>query len=645
MTASPPTIADKRAELRDRLLRQRRQQQQENDQITAEPATEVAPLSSQQSGLWLAAQLARAPGYTLVNAMWLRGPLDSSILRVALAGLIQRHQGLRTSFPEQDGTPRLVVARTGQLWLEEVDLCQVPEPNRRQRALEVLATWSGQIIDLRHPLLRCLLIRLDTGEHLFGYLLHHIVGDGWSIPILVRELGELYRASAEERSPHLPAQTIQPTDVYRWQRERLATEAVGQRLSRWRDQLAGMPQLRFPTDRPRPAVASWAGRHMMVDLPAELIARADAVARTQDRAPFAVLLATFSVLMQQRSGQHDLAIGTAFSGRVRTEMESLVGYFANTGVLRIRTAAEQALDELIGHCHDVVLDAQRMQDISFADVVNAVAPARVPGANPLFQICFTLARGAILVPALDIEGVEVELVQAKAPGSRFDITFQVTELSAGGYRMEVEYATELFDEQTVHQLAVDYRTLLALMLAEGAVSELSVAQLQQAAGLPGSPPDLIAGSANFRAGAGTVEPDVKPDAEPDAEPDALADSAGVLPDAPRDEAGAESDLLRDEVARIWVEVFAVTEDFDDDESFFEVGGSSIMAVRLRAQILSEFGIDLPLADIFAGGSVAELTDYISARLAAGPATTPDTSRASEPASGGQPANPGREKVS
>lgn len=594
MTASPPTIADKRAELMDRLLRQRRQQQQDKDQITAEPATVVAPLSSQQSGLWLAAQLSRAPGYTLVNAMWLRGPLDSSILRTALEGLIERHQSLRTSFLEQDGTPRLTVAATGQLWWEEVDLCRVPEPNRRQRGLEVLAAWCEQAIDLRHPLLRTLLVRLDAGEHLFGYLLHHIVGDGWSIPILVSEVSELYRAIAEQRSPRLPAQTIQPTDVYRWQRERLSSEAVRQRLNRWRDQLAGMPQLRFPTDRPRPAVASWAGRQVLEDLPSELIARADAVARAGDRVPFAVLLAAFAVLMRQRSGQHDLAIGTAFSGRVRTEMESLIGYFANTGVLRVRTAAEQALDELVGHCHDVVLDAQQMQDISFADVVNAVAPARVPGANPLFQICFTLARGAILVPALDLEGVEAEPVPARAPGSRFDITFQVTEVADGRYRMEIEYATELFDEQTIRQLARDYRTLLALMLAEGAVSELNVAQLQQAAGLAEPSPDPAVASRESGDGLGKL------DAEP-----------GALPD----EAGAEPDALRDEVARIWVEVFAVTGDFDDDASFFEVGGSSIMAVRLRARILSEFGIDLPLADIFAGGSVAELTEYISDRLA------------------------------
>ena len=259
MSAAPPTVADKRAELRDRLLRQRWQQQQDNDQITAEPATHLAPLSSQQSGLWLAAQLAQAPGYTLANAMWLRGPLDSSILRAALVALIERHQGLRTSFPEQDGAPRLVVAPTGQLWWEELDLGQVPGPNRRQRALQALAAWCEQVIDLRDPLLRTLLVRLDSGEHLFGYLLHHLVGDGWSIPILVSELNELYRAIAEQRSPRLPALTIQPTDVYRWQRERLSTEAVGQRLSRWRDRLAGMPQLRFPTDRP-PASRRQLGR-------------------------------------------------------------------------------------------------------------------------------------------------------------------------------------------------------------------------------------------------------------------------------------------------------------------------------------------------------------------------------------------------
>ncbi|HEX8094848.1 condensation domain-containing protein, partial [Jatrophihabitans sp.] len=181
MTTAPSAGTDRRAELLERLRRKRRQEKQENDQITAEPWTGTAPLSSQQSGLWLAGELSNA-SYNMIILMRLRGPLDVGALRTALAGLISRHEGLRTSFAEQDGIPQMRVdPPPGRAWFEQLDLSAVPEPGRYQRAVQLVTDSCQQRIDLRYPpLLRVFLARLEDGDHLLGYVLHHIVGDGWS---------------------------------------------------------------------------------------------------------------------------------------------------------------------------------------------------------------------------------------------------------------------------------------------------------------------------------------------------------------------------------------------------------------------------------------------------------------------------------
>lgn len=604
MTTAPPTTTDKRAELLERLLRQRRRGQQENDQIIAQPWTGTAELSSQQSGLWLATELARTSAtYNIITVMRLRGPLDISVLGKALSDLISRHEGLRTSFAEQEGVPRLVIdPPPGRVWLEQLDVSNVPEPIRSQRALQLITGCCQQRIELGiAPLLRVFVVRIDAEEHLLSYVLHHIIADGWSMPILAGELSELYRAAAEGRAAQLPAQPIQPSDVYRWQRQRLSNETVQQRLNHWRDQLAGMPPLRLPLDRPRPAAPSGAGSNASVELPAELIVRTDALARATSHTPFAILLAAFAVLLQQRSGQHDLAIGTVFSGRVRTQMEQLIGYFANTGVLRVRTAGEQPVGELIAHCHDILLEAQRIQDIPFPEVVKAVAPARTPGANPLFQVCFTLARGGVTVAPLAIDGVEIEPITVDVRGSRFDLTFQVTELVDGAYALMLEYASELFDESTMLQLAADYRTVLRTMLTETQGADFTVNRLLQASGLDSGSerPAMAAGESVGNRPTGT----------------------GPAGSGPTDTAAAEVDSVRDELARIWSEAVEVTEDFQDDQSFFELGGTSLTAMRLRTRILSEFGVDIPLGDIFAGGSIAELLPLVEAGLLTELATT------------------------
>jgi acyl carrier protein len=601
MTTLPAATTDRRAELLDKLRRRRRQQ---DDQIIAEPWAGPAEMSSQQLGLWLASELDhRNTAYNMITAMRLRGPFDVGALRGALSGLISRHEALRTSFAEHDGVPRMhVEPAPGRLWLEEFDVSDVPEPSRAQRALRLISDSCQQPMDLRcAPLLRVFLARLDHADHLLGYVLHHIVADGWSMQILAGELNEHYRAALDGRAAELPALAIQPSDVYRWQRNRLSADGVQRRLDQWREKLSGMPPLRLALDRPRPAMVGSIEGRATVELPPGLLVRANELARSIGRTSFSVLLAGFAVLMQQNSGQYDLAIGSVLSGRVRTELEPLIGYFANTAVLRIRTAADQPIGQHIRHCHDVLLDAQETQDIPFADVVNAVAPERVPGTNPLFQVCFTLANRGHTNTLPSIDGVQVEQVTVSSPGSRFDLSFQVTERPDSTAAMVLEYAAELFDESTMLRLAADYRSLLQALLADANGATLTVSQLQQASAL----------STPVAGGQLTVPIEAAP-----------ADTAGSgVPTAPDEsEHAIEVGDLRELLREIWLEACGVSDDVQDDQNLFEVGGTSLTAVRLRSRIASELGVDIPLADIYAGGSVRELLPHVQAALVGVPAS-------------------------
>lgn len=583
MTTVPVTSPERRAELLEMLRRRRRQQ---DDQITAEPWAGPAEMSNQQLGLWLATELnPRNTAYNMVTVMRLRGPFDVAALRKALSGLIDRHEALRTSFTEHDGVPRMDVAPApGPVWLEEFDVSDVPEPGREPRALRLITDSCQQPMDLRTaPLIRAFVARLNGTDHLFGYVLHHIVADGWSMQIVVRELNERYRAELEGRVADLPPMALQPSDVYRWQRNRLSADGVQRRLARWREKLSGMPPLRLPLDRPRPAVVGSTEGRAVVELSPGLLDRANELARTVGRTPFSVLLAAFAVLMQQRSGQYDLAIGSVLSGRVRTELEPLIGYFANTAVLRIRTAADQPIEQLIRHCHEVLLDAQESQDIPFADVVNAVAPERVPGTNPLFQVCFTLAYRGYTNTLLEIGGAEVEPVPINPPGSRFDLSFQVTERAGDTAALSMEYAAELFDQATMLQLGADYRSLLQALLTDVDGAALTVGELLQASGLSGARP---------------------------------VDSADASLDEP--EQPIELDDLQNLLREIWLEACGFGDEVRDDQNFFELGGTSLTAVRLRARIVSELGVDIPLADIYAGGSVLDLLPHVQTALTGAP---------------------------
>ena len=329
-----------------------------------------------------------------------------------------------------------------------------------------VAEQIRQPVDLATgPVFRTALARLAPDEHVLVLVVHHIVADGWSVAILAGELTRLYAAetglTTQARLPDLP---IQPADHAAWQRARLDHDEWGRQRERWRTTLADLPTVDFPTDRPRPAHPSGAGARIERPLPDDLSAAAHRYARDNRVSFLAALHAALLIVLHRYTGQTDLPVGSVFSGRTRTDIEPLVGYFANTVVLRTHLDGNPTFADLIRRCHDTVLDASAHQDIPFSLIVDTLQPDRVPGRNPLFQISLTLqpapAHGELSLGTLVAEPVDTTTGEA-----RFDIAIDIAETPDGHLAISAEYSTELFDPDRIRRLLDHYATTLAHGLA------------------------------------------------------------------------------------------------------------------------------------------------------------------------------------
>ncbi|MFC0527565.1 amino acid adenylation domain-containing protein [Phytohabitans kaempferiae] len=416
----------------------------------------------QQESLWLVQQLDPAStAYHIGFGTRLHGELDVPALERALHALVVRHEALRTRFVAQDGLPRQVVDPPPAV--SALPVTEVP-------ADEVERWSTGEIrrpLDLAAgPMFRTALGRVGPQEHVLVVVVHHIVSDGLSARILIEELSRLYAAETTGAEAHLPDLPIQPADHAAWQRDRLSGAELDRQLDHWRERLADLPTVDFPTDRPRPAQPTGDGATVWRRLPDELAATARAYARANQVSFLAVLHAALLPVLHRYTGQSDLPIGSVFSGRTRAELEPLVGYFVNAVVLRTGLDGEPTFADLVRRCHDTVLDATAHQDVPFGLIVDTLQPDRTAGRNPLFQIALSLlpAQGAGDGPRLG--DLTAEPVDATTGHARFDVAINVDDAPGGGLDLSVEYSTELFDRDRVERLIDHYTTALAHGLAE-----------------------------------------------------------------------------------------------------------------------------------------------------------------------------------
>ena len=474
------------------------------------PDLDPIPASYAQERLWFLDRFVPdSPGYNIRMALLVSGDLQVLALERAVAGVVARHEALRTTFPDRDGTPVQRIAPPSGWTIPRIDLSLAPDPAAaaatlaREHDLKPFGLARG-------PLLRTRLLRLAPGKHVLLLGLHHIVADLWSMKVLVEEVAELY---AGRSLPELP---IQYADFAVWQREWLAGEELERQVAFWRDELAGAPpSLDLPTDRPRPPILSPRGSSLLVALGAELSDGLTRLGHRHGATPFMVLVAALGTVCSRWSGQDDLVLGAPIANRQRSELEGLIGVFINILPLRVRTAGEPSFADLLARVRRTALAAYEHQAVPFERLVEELKPPRNLGRHPLFQVM--LAVQNVRQGRVELPGLTLEPIETGSEVTKFDLTLTLSE--EDGLTGDIEWATDLFDAATMERLFGSLRTLLFAavespersvgelpLLSEGERRQVLVDWNDTAAAFPSaSIPELFAEQAALRPDAIAVE--------------------------------------------------------------------------------------------------------------------------------------------
>ncbi|RKI73405.1 amino acid adenylation domain-containing protein, partial [Corallococcus sp. AB049A] len=422
---------------------------------------EVLPLSFAQQRLWFIEQLGTAGNaYSLPSMIALEGTLDIIVMLAAFDELVRRHEALRTTFRSHEGTPSQVIHPPFPMPLRNVDLSALPTAEAREAEASRLALEETRTpFDLEQgPLFRGLLMKLGPTEHRLLLNTHHIISDGWSTGVLVREMGALYTAFSEERPSPLPELPVQVADHALWQRGWLQGDVLESQLAYWRGQLEGAaPFLELPTDHPRPARQSFRAGVQPLTLPSGLSHALETLAKQTATTPFMVLLAAFQLLLHRYAGQEDVLVGAPIAGRRHAEAEALIGFFANTVVLRTRVRDTLRFRELLEAVRTTTLGAYEHQDLPFEKLVEVLQPERDLSRTPLFQVTFALQNAPM--PELSLPGLTLRLLEAHADVTLFDLQFALMR-TPGGFDGALVFNEDLFEPSTVAGMAEHLRVLL-----------------------------------------------------------------------------------------------------------------------------------------------------------------------------------------
>ena len=431
------------------------------------------PLSFAQQRLWFLAQLEpESPFYNSPLAVRLKGELQLPALEQTFSELLRRHEVLRTSFVTEQGKPRQVIDLV-TVPLEVVNLSQ--EPDREAAMQEIAAREAAQSFDLsRGPLLRVKLLRLSIDEHVLLLTTHHIVSDGWSMGVLIREVSELYSAYAGGREPQLAELPVQYADYASWQREWLQGEVLDEQVKYWREQLAGAPQvLELPADKVRPPTQSYRGGYEQFVLSEEIPAALKDLSRREGVTMFMLLLAAFQVLLMRYSGSEDVVVGTDVAGRRHKEVEGLIGFFINQLVLRTDLSGNPTFIDLLQRVREVCLGAYNHQDLPFEKLVDVVQPERDLSRSPLFQTKFLLQNEQR--EQMQLTGLQMSPISVAGATAKYSLTLQIKDDSSH-FAGLIEYMTDLYDVSTIRRFVGHFKNVLAEIVAnpEQRVGELSL---------------------------------------------------------------------------------------------------------------------------------------------------------------------------
>ena len=440
----------------------------------------MIPLSFAQQRLWFLGQLeGPSATYNMTAGMRLSGVLDRESLRAALVDVLDRHESLRTVFPAVDGEPFQKV-----LEAREVDFqVEVFEPG--EWVQEDLTRATGHVFDLSCQVpVRAWLFARDADEHVLMLVIHHIAGDGWSLRPFARDLSVAYVARSQGRAPDWEPLPVQYIDYTLWQRELLGSEQdpdslMSEQLGYWREALAGLPEeLALPYDRARPARSTYRGGSVDVSVPAGVHRGLAGLARREGATMFMALQAGLAVVLSRLGAGVDIPIGSPIAGRMDDALDDLVGVFVNTLVLRADVSGDPSFRQVLARIRERALAGYARQDVPFERLVEDLAPVRSTARHPVFQVMLTLQNNTRAV--LEVPGLGIELLKGGEGAAKFDLSFTLTEQfdeqgNPAGLHGQVSYATDVFDPETVQQIA---RCFTRVLEAGAAAPETPVSAVQ-----------------------------------------------------------------------------------------------------------------------------------------------------------------------
>jgi amino acid adenylation domain-containing protein len=438
--------------------------------IPGESEVFVFPASFAQQRLWFFDQLFPSNSfYNVSAALRLTGSLNLAALEQTFNEIVRRHEALRTTFRMLEGQLVQVISPTLTLRLPVVDLRHLSAADRDAEIRRLATEVRSRPFDLsQDPLLRVMLLQLNSSEQVLLLNLHHIICDGWSIGVLTRELGTLYTAFVNNQPSPLPELPIQYADFAHWQREWLQGVGVTHesplqvQLAYWKQQLDNLPLLNLPTNRPRPAAPTYQGAMQFLELPKSLSEELEVLSQRQEVTPFMTLLAAFQTLLYRYTQQTDIVVGSPIANRNRREIEGLIGFFVNNLVLRTNLSDNSTVLELLGRVREVALGAYAHQDLPFEKLVEELHPERNLSHHPLFQVAFSLQNTPI--QALQLPGLKLSKLEFDSPSAKFDLEFHMWE-SPEGLRGQVIYSSDLFDDATITRMLGHFQMLLESIIA------------------------------------------------------------------------------------------------------------------------------------------------------------------------------------
>ncbi len=463
-------------ELAETIEQNRLQGQVQSPPIEPVSRKEKLPLSFQQQRLWFLDKL--DPGQTIYNmpfAVKLEGQLDIERFKESIQAVVQRHEALRTIFAEEDGQPIQIILPELTVNIPVDDLRALPKKQREIEARQIFQREANTPFNLsRGPLFRTRLIHLTDERYMVVFTMHHIISDGWSVNLLVQEVAAMYSVLARGISVPLPELKIQYADYAVWQRNWLQGKVLEEQLNYWKKTLSGAPPLlELPTDRPRPPVKTFNGDHISFTLPEELVTHLSHFARKENVTNFMLLLAAFNVLLYRYSGQDDISVGTPIANRTREELENIIGFFANTLVMRTDLSGRPSFRELLQRVRQTALGAYAHQDIPFEKLVEVLAPERDLSYTPLFQVMFVLQNTNVVQREFQLPGLRMIPVESESTAVQYDLTLSM-EVSGNQWSGTFEYNTDLFDSGTIKRMIDHFRHLLEAIVR---YPDVSVGQL------------------------------------------------------------------------------------------------------------------------------------------------------------------------